>query len=97
APEEDEAIKAICEAMKADNKLQTVITGHTDDRGPEKYNMKCGQRRAEALKRYMVSLGAPDANIKCESKGETQPIADNDTREGRAKNRRATVELKIEN
>ena len=97
APEEDEAIKAICEAMKADNKLQTVITGHTDDRGPEKYNMKCGQRRAEALKRYMVSLGAPDANIKCESKGETQPIADNDTREGRAKNRRATVELRIEN
>lgn len=96
APEEDEAIKAICEAMKADSKLQTVITGHTDDRGPAKYNMKCGQRRAEALKRYMVSLGAPAANIKCESKGETQPIADNDTREGRAKNRRATVELVVD-
>lgn len=89
----DAAIHAICEAMKADNSLNVTVYGHTDNTGTSKANLKYGKQRAEALKSYMVKLGAPAANIKCESKGETDPVADNDTKEGRAKNRRATVEL----
>ena len=46
------------------------------------------------MKNYMVKLGAPAKNITCESKGPKEPVADNKTKEGRAKNRRATVELK---
>ena len=94
SPEEEEAIKAICEAMKADSKMQVIITGHTDNRGSEDANLDYGYRRAKALKRYMVQQGAPADNIQCESKGETEPIADNGTKEGRAVNRRATVELR---
>ena len=90
----DAAIHAICEAMKADKSLKVTAYGHTDNTGGSETNMKYGQRRAEALKAYMVKLGAPAENIKCESKGEDEPVADNETMEGRAKNRRATVELK---
>lgn len=90
----DAAIHAICEAMKADNNLKVIVYGHTDNTGSAKANLKYGRKRAEALKRYMVKLGAPAANINCESKGQEEPIADNGTKEGRALNRRATVTLK---
>lgn len=90
----DAAIHAICEAMKADNTIKVTVYGHTDNTGSLKANMKYGKQRAEALKAYMVNLGAPAANIVCESKGPKEPVADNKTKEGRAKNRRATVELK---
>ncbi len=92
--EEEEAIQAICEAMKADPEMMVIITGHADNSGSHRVNWRYGNKRAHALKRYMVKLGAPAKNIKCESKGERQPVADNKTREGRALNRRATVELK---
>lgn len=90
----DDAIHAICEAMKADNTLKVTVFGHTDNKGSFKTNMKYGYKRARALKNYMVKLGAPAKNIKCESKGPKEPVADNKTKEGRALNRRATVELK---
>lgn len=90
----DAAIHAICEAMKADENLTVTVYGHTDNTGSLQINMKYGQKRAEALKKYMVKLGAPAKNINCVSRGPNEPIADNDTEEGRAKNRRATVELK---
>lgn len=90
----DDAIHAICTAMKADENLIVTVYGHTDNTGTKKANVKYGQKRAEALKNYMIKLGAPGKNIKCESKGQDEPIADNSTEEGRALNRRATVELK---
>ena len=90
----DDAIHAICTAMKADQSLKVTVYGHTDNTGSKKANVKYGKKRAEALKRYMVKLGAPAKNIKCESKGQSEPVADNKTKEGRALNRRATVELK---
>ena len=90
----DAAIHAICEAMKADENLTVIVYGHTDNTGSLQINMKYGQKRAEALKKYMVKLGAPAKNINCVSRGPNEPVADNDTEEGRAKNRRATVELK---
>lgn len=90
----DGAIHAICEALKADENLTVTVYGHTDNTGSHKVNMKYGQKRAEALKKYMVKLGAPAKSINCVSKGPDEPVADNSTEEGRAKNRRATVELK---
>ena len=92
--ETDDAIHAICDAMKADQNLKVTVYGHTDNTGSLKANMKYGKQRAQALKDYMVKLGAPAKNITCESKGPKEPVADNKTKEGRAKNRRATVELK---
>ena len=92
--ETDDAIHAICDAMKADKSVKVTVYGHTDNTGSLKANMKYGKQRAQALKDYMVKLGAPAKNITCESKGPKEPVADNKTKEGRALNRRATVELK---
>ena len=70
-----------------------VATGHTDWTGSEAYNMKLSMRRAQAVKAFLVSKGIPAARIFTEGKGESQPVADNHTREGRAKNRRVDIEV----
>jgi OOP family OmpA-OmpF porin len=70
-----------------------IVVGHTDSIGTEAYNLKLGVRRAGAVKAYLVSRGIPANKIYTDSKGETQPVADNATKEGRAKNRRVVVEV----
>ena len=70
-----------------------VATGHTDWTGTDAYNMKLSMRRAKAVKAFLVSKGIEESRIFTEGKGEREPIADNRTREGRAKNRRVEVEV----
>ena len=89
----DATIRTLCASMMADPTLKVTITGHTDNVGSAASNMKYGMRRAEALKKLMVKLGAPAENIKCESHGMNDPIVPNDTDEHRQQNRRATVVL----
>lgn len=74
--------------------LEVVIAvGHTDATGPGSYNQKLSVRRAESVKAYLVSKGIEKNRIYTEGKGETQPIASNKTKEGRAKNRRVEIEV----
>jgi OOP family OmpA-OmpF porin len=74
--------------------LEVVIAvGHTDATGPDAYNQGLSVRRAEAVKAYMVSQGIEANRVYTEGKGEKQPVADNKTREGRAKNRRVEIEV----
>jgi len=82
-------------AQKADSiNLETLIaTGYTDSIGTEAYNMKLSQRRADAVKKYLVSKGIDPNHIYAEGKGESNPIASNKTRDGRAHNRRVEIEI----
>lgn len=74
--------------------LEVIVTvGHTDAVGSDAYNQKLSQRRAEAVKAYLVAQGVETSRVYTEGKGETQPVADNTTAAGRAKNRRVTVEV----
>lgn len=74
--------------------LEVIIAvGHTDWTGPAAYNQKLSERRAEAVKAYLVSKGVEQNRVYTEGKGESQPIADNRTREGRAQNRRVEIEV----
>lgn len=73
------------------------IVGHTDSSGPEQYNQQLSLRRAEAMKAYLVSESGVDAAIiDVMGKGESMPVADNATREGRALNRRVEVNVGVE-
>jgi OOP family OmpA-OmpF porin len=74
--------------------LEVIIAvGHTDSIGTDAYNQKLSVRRAEAVKAYLVSKGIEKNRIYTEGKGEKQPVADNKTKEGRAKNRRVEIEV----
>lgn len=70
-----------------------VAVGHTDATGPASYNQKLSERRAAAVKAYLVSKGVDAKRVYTEGKGETSPMATNSTRAGRAKNRRVEVEV----
>lgn len=70
------------------------ITGYTDNTGRRRTNMQLGQERADFAKAYFIQNGIAEAKIKTDSKGPRDPIASNDTEEGRAKNRRTVVTLK---
>jgi OmpA-OmpF porin, OOP family len=70
-----------------------VVEGHTSSEGSDATNMKLSQGRANSVRDYLLSKGIPAANLEVEAFGETKPIADNTTKEGREKNRR--VEFRI--
>ena len=77
-----------------DINLEVIIAvGHTDSVGSDAYNQKLSVKRSEAVKAYLVSKGIEKNRVYTEGKGEKQPVADNKTAEGRAKNRRVEIEV----
>ena len=77
-----------------DISLEVIIAvGHTDSVGSDAYNQKLSVKRSEAVKAYLVSKGIEKNRVYTEGKGEKQPVADNKTAEGRAKNRRVEIEV----
>jgi len=84
----------VAERVKASGE-RVILTGHTDNDSSTQYNLGLGQRRADVVKNYLISKGVSTSKISATSKGESQPIASNDTAAGMAKNRR--TELQISN
>jgi OOP family OmpA-OmpF porin len=77
-----------------DINLEVIIAvGHTDSVGTDAYNQKLSVRRAEAVKAYLQSKGVEANRVYTEGKGEKQPVADNTSATGRAKNRRVEIEV----
>lgn len=72
-----------------DSKL--LLVGHTDDTGPDAYNLDLSRRRAAAVASYLISRGVPSARIETSGRGEGEPIAPNDSDADRQKNRRVEV------
>ena len=79
--------------VKGINLEVIIAVGHTDSVGSDAYNQMLSVRRAEAVKAYLVSKGIEKNRVYTEGKGEKQPVADNKTSEGRAKNRRVEIEV----
>jgi OmpA-OmpF porin, OOP family len=92
-PEGKAALDDLLIKLQGMNTEVMITVGHTDSIGSDAYNQKLSIRRAEAVKAYLISKGIEASRVYTEGKGKAQPIADNHTAEGRAKNRRVTVEV----
>jgi outer membrane protein OmpA-like peptidoglycan-associated protein len=84
----------VANALLAVRARNLIVEGHTDSQGSESYNQGLSQRRADAVRDYLVQRGYPADRIQARGKGKGSPIADNASPEGRANNRR--VEIVIE-
>ncbi|ENP0852033.1 OmpA family protein, partial [Vibrio parahaemolyticus] len=67
------------------------IVGHTDSSGPEAYNQRLSEHRAQAVADYLKRMGIAESRLMVMGQGESHPVASNDTAEGRAQNRRVEV------
>ncbi len=88
-PESYEVLNQVAEVMVRYTYIKQVqIEGHTDDRGRDSYNLKLSQKRADAVREYIINQGVDEARVLSVGFGETIPIDDNKKKEGRANNRR---------
>ncbi|MEO8275364.1 MAG: OmpA family protein [Thermoanaerobaculia bacterium] len=86
------ALDAFATQLKTENKnVYVEIQGHTDNIGGELYNEKLGKERAEGVEIYLAKQGIPLFRMETISYGESEPVADNKTRDGRAQNRRVVL------
>ena len=92
-PEAKAKLDDLVSKTKSINLEVIIAVGHTDSVGSDAYNQKLSIRRSEAVKAYLVSKGVEPNRVYTEGKGEKQPVADNKTAEGRAKNRRTEIEV----
>lgn len=92
SPEAEQRLGELAQRLKAENRnVYLEIQGYTDSAGDEKYNEELGTQRAEAVRRYMSLQGIALNRMATISYGEAQPVAPNNTREGRAQNRRVAI------
>ena len=81
----------VSDALMETKERGMVIEGHTDSQGSDAFNLDLGQRRAEAVRTFLVSRGHDPAKVRAAGIGEARPIGDNGTPEGRANNRRVEI------
>ena len=92
SPEAEQRLSEFTEKLKADNKnVYLEIQGHTDNSGAPAYNNELGEKRAETVRKFLSMHGVALNRMATISYGEDAPVAPNDTREGRAQNRRVVV------
>lgn len=84
-------LDTVAQALAAYPDRNIVIEGHTDDRGSDATNQQLSQKRADAVRQYLESRGVPAARMRSIGRGESTPVASNDSAEGRANNRRVEV------
>jgi OOP family OmpA-OmpF porin len=90
-PEAKAVLNEAAALLAKHERVVVEVAGHTDSTGPEAYNQKLSERRAMAVQDYLVEKGVRASRLSAKGYGESMPVASNDTKEGRAENRR--VEL----
>lgn len=89
----EETLNAIAEIMQRYPNTTFLIEGHTDNTGEESYNQQLSERRAEAVRNYLIEQGVSEEDLEASGFGESQPIAPNNTRQGRQENRRVEISV----
>jgi outer membrane protein OmpA-like peptidoglycan-associated protein len=90
-PEAQKKLDAVAEALKNQEDHKMIVEGHTDSQGKESDNLELGGKRAQAVRDYLVSRGVASDKITSVGIGQSRPIADNKTTEGRTQNRRVEI------
>lgn len=93
-PEAQDRLNQVAKALMETKERKLIVEGHTDSQGTADYNLDLSQRRAEAVRAYLISRDYPADRIQARGIGKARPVADNASPEGRANNRR--VEIIIE-
>jgi OmpA-OmpF porin, OOP family len=91
-PQSEAVLDKVVVALKSNPTVRAEVGGHTDNVGNAKSNQQLSQKRADAVRNYLIKKGVPADQVTAVGYGQTQPIASNETTDGRAQNRR--VELK---
>jgi len=94
-PGAQQGLDQIADALKAQEDSKLLVEGHTDSRGSEQTNLMLSKARADAVGSYLISRGIPSERVSTQGLGPSRPVADNNTAEGRANNRR--VEIIVQN
>jgi outer membrane protein OmpA-like peptidoglycan-associated protein len=89
--ESDGELDRIVAALNSTPTLSAIIEGHSDSTGPDAYNQSLSERRAKSVADYLIDRGVSSNRLQWKGYGESQPIADNTTADGRAQNRRVVL------
>ncbi|BAV32634.1 membrane protein [Sulfuricaulis limicola] len=89
-------LDALAAKLKGAQVEQITVTGHTDSSGSKQLNQSLSERRADAVKAYLVSKGLDGSRIDAKGAGDTQPVASNKTADGRAQNRRVEIDIRAQ-
>lgn len=84
-------LRGAADSLKTNQHLVVEVVGYADSRGTEDYNQRLSERRAVTVRDYLVALGVGRNRIEARGMGEREPVATNETAEGRARNRRVDV------
>jgi outer membrane protein OmpA-like peptidoglycan-associated protein len=88
-----ENLRQLAQSLQRYPGTEVLIVGHTDNVGSDAYNLTLSQRRAESAKSYLVSMGIPAERIRTAGRGESEPIAPNETPDGAQRNRRVEIAI----
>jgi outer membrane protein OmpA-like peptidoglycan-associated protein len=86
-------LNRVLDSLKANPKMKIEIAGHTDNVGEDQANLQLSQKRADAIRDYLILKGINGERILAKGYGEIEPVATNDTPEGRARNRRTEIRI----
>ena len=92
-PDGRENLRRLAQSLQRYPGTEVLIVGHTDNVGSDAYNLTLSQRRAESAKSYLVSMGIPADRIRTAGRGESEPIAPNETPAGAQRNRRVEIAI----
>ena len=92
-PSSESALKTLYDFLSTNPNSRIKIIGHTDSVGKDDFNQRLSEGRANAIRNELIKRGIAEDRIEAEGRGESEPMADNDTEEGRAQNRRVEIEI----
>lgn len=90
-PSAEDVLAEAVRTLKQNPDMRVEVDGHTDSVGSDAYNQRLSEKRAQAVKNYLMHQGIESSRISVEGFGESKPVASNSTADGRAKNRRAEI------